>query len=195
MLFPIAYFPSILYLKTWCQYSGNAVIDLHEHWIKQSIRNRCEILGSSGVQSLVIPIRHEKGKQGIEHIRVDDSKKWRKSHWKSIITAYGNSSYFEHYALEIEGCIFLESELLYEINLRILEIFTSLWGLPESWNVSKHFSPYTENDLRLYNWLDKNYDHESYSQVFQERKNFLNNASSLDLLCCEGPLGRRVILN
>ena len=46
-LFPSAYFPSIGYLKLLNKFQ-DAQIDLHENFVKQSIRNRCEILSANG---------------------------------------------------------------------------------------------------------------------------------------------------
>ncbi|NBX38501.1 MAG: hypothetical protein EBR54_03680 [Flavobacteriia bacterium] len=195
MLFPTAYFPSIHYLKALCHSQEPVEIEVHEHWIKQTIRNRCEILGASGIQPLTVPICHEKGKQAMNDLRVDDSKNWRKTHWKSLVTAYGRSPYFEHYALEIEACIFAETDLLVEINFGILRTFKNLWDLPTTWKASDAFLPYFQQDHRLTNWLDKAVYHEAYYQVFQQQGTPIFNPSALDLLCCEGPIGRRIILN
>ena len=36
--------------------SGRAQIDLHEHYQKQSCRNRCDILSTGGPTTLVVPV-------------------------------------------------------------------------------------------------------------------------------------------
>ena len=96
MLFPTAYFPSIAYVQAMCKW-GEVTLDCHEHWVKQSIRNRCAILNAAGRQNLIIPIIHGATKTPVGQIQVDDTKKWRSHHWKSIHTAYGKSPYFEYY--------------------------------------------------------------------------------------------------
>lgn len=195
MLFPTAYFPSISYLKAMCVSNNVVLIDRHEHWIKQSIRNRCEILGSSGLHKLVVPICHKNGKQTLGSITVDDATKWRWNHWKSIKTAYGRSPYFEHYAFEIEACIFHDCERLIELNRQILTLFIHVWELPILTSESEEFIPYNDGDFRQKNWLTRHATHTSYQQVFQPRVATIYNASALDLLCCEGPLGRNIILS
>jgi hypothetical protein len=194
MLFPTAYFPSIHYLKSLCQ-SKEVVIDQHEHWIKQSIRNRCEILNASGLQKLVVPIIHEEGKQSLGSVRVDDAKKWRENHWKSIKTAYGKSPYFEYYKHEIEGCLFCLKTYLVSLNHSVLNLFIKAWELPIVLHVSNKFMPYSENDQRCKNWLLRTESHAKYQQVFQPKSAAIFNPSSLDLLCCEGPLGRKLLIN
>lgn len=194
MLFPTAYFPSILYLQNLCQ-RKEVVIDRHEHWIKQSIRNRCEILGSAGLQKLVVPIIHEAGKQSLESIRVDDAKKWRENHWKSIKTAYGRSPYFEHYQREIEGCLFNSEQHLVALNQNLLHFFIEAWELPIVPKLSCEFIPYSNNDERLKDWFIRTEIHANYQQVFQHKSATIFNPSALDLLCCEGPLGRKILVN
>lgn len=194
MLFPTAYFPSIYYLKSLCQ-GKKVYIDHHEHWIKQSIRNRCEILGAEGLQKLIVPICHEAGKQSLGSIRVDDAKKWRENHWKSIKTAYGRSPYFEHYQREIEASIFTSKQHLVALNSVILKLFVEAWDLPIRCQESENFQPYCNNDARLTDWFVKAEIHDAYQQVFQHKSQPIFNASALDLLCCEGPLGRKILVN
>ncbi|MFM7723386.1 MAG: WbqC family protein [Bacteroidota bacterium] len=194
MLFPTAYFPSINYLKSLCQ-CKKVHIDQHEHWIKQSIRNRCEILGAEGLQKLIVPICHEPGKQSLGSIRVDDAKRWRANHWKSIKTAYGRSPYFEHYQREIEACIFNDEQRLVALNEASLNLFINAWELPIETKKSLEFTPYSQNDQRLKDWLTRAETHVKYQQVFQPKSTLIFNPSALDLLCCEGPLGRKLLIN
>jgi hypothetical protein len=194
MLFPTAYFPSIEYLQLLCQ-QQEVFIDHHEHWIKQSVRNRCEILGSEGLQKLIVPICHEPGKQSLGSIRVDDAKKWRANHWKSIKTAYGHSPYFESYEREIEACLFNDEQRLVALNEASLNLFIKAWDLPIEPKKSLEFTPYSQNDQRLEDWLTRAETHAKYQQVFQPKSALIFNPSALDLLCCEGPLGRKLLIN
>ena len=58
-VFPCAYFPSISYLKLLYEFQP-CTIDLKENFVKQSIRNRCEILSANGRLKLIVPIQHNK---------------------------------------------------------------------------------------------------------------------------------------
>ena len=59
-VFPIAYFPSILYCREWFK-SENNLLEIHENFPKQTIRNRCEILTGNGILRLSVPVEHKSG--------------------------------------------------------------------------------------------------------------------------------------
>ena len=52
----IHYFPNLIYFASLIKYE-NFVIDTGENYIKQSFRNRTNILTSNGIQSLTIPVK------------------------------------------------------------------------------------------------------------------------------------------
>lgn len=192
-LFPIAYFPSIAYMQALCK-SENIILDIHEHWIKQSIRNRCEILTSNGVQKLVIPIVHNDQKQAIGTIEPDFSQPWQRTHWRTIQTAYKNSPYFEDYAWKIASFLEEFPKNLYEGNILFLNWIIEEWELPLSIKYSSSFSDYSEDDVRKVDWCNRDIKCIPYQQVFSYGKPFCGNLSVLDLLFNEGPLGRKWIL-
>ena len=193
MPFPTAFFPSISYLRALCAASDSA-IEHHENWIKQSIRNRCEVAGNEGIYPLIVPVLHSNQKQKVSEIRVDDAQKWRQKHWKSLQTMYGKSPYWEYYDLEIKQLLFFPSEFLTEINAQILAFFMEEWELPLSIKKTSEFIPYQQNDIRLHAWLQREETMKPYQQVFHEPSNFASNLSALDLLLCMGPLGRTYLL-
>lgn len=193
MPFPTAYFPSISYLRALCAASDPA-IEHHENWIKQSIRNRCEVAGNEGIYPLIVPVLHSNQKQKVSEIRVDDTQKWRQKHWKSLQTMYGKSPYWEYYDLEINNLLFFPSEFLTEINAQILSFFITQWDLPLSIHKTSEFTPYHQKDARLHAWLEREETMKAYQQVFHEPSNFTSNLSALDLLLCMGPMGRTYLL-
>jgi hypothetical protein len=193
MPFPTAFFPSISYLRALCAASDSA-IEHHENWIKQSIRNRCEVAGNEGIYPLIVPVLHSNQKQKVSEIRVDDAQKWRQKHWKSLQTMYGKSPYWEYYDLEINNLLFFPSEFLTEINEQILSFFITQWDLPLRINKTSEFTPYQQNDARLHSWLERKETMKAYQQVFHAPSNFASNLSALDLLLCMGPMGRTYLL-
>lgn len=193
MIFPTAYFPSIYYVRELCTHQ-HVVIDLHEHWIKQSIRNRCEILTAEGIHKLIVPITHREQKQGIAEITVCEDSAWEIKHWRAIKSAYGNAPYFEAYAREIESILMNRPTSLWKLNHEILALFIEAWDLPLHVEYTNEFIPYIEKDLRRSLWMERK-DFSEYQQVFSYNKPFSNNLSALDLLMCEGPLGRLYIMD
>ena len=75
--------------------SGRAQIDLHEHYQKQSCRNRCDILSTGGPTTLVVPVCRPSGERvPVRDIRIDRTKKWRHQHFQALVSAYRRSPYF-----------------------------------------------------------------------------------------------------
>jgi len=193
MLFPVAYAPSIRYLQDLVK-AQHVIWDIHEHWIKQTIRNRCEIAASDGKLSLVIPIKHVQNKQALGAIEVDDKQPWRRNHWRTLKTCYQNAPYFQDYAFELEGIFESKTRHLVAFNHSILQVFQEAWDLPLRLDWSMEFNPYTKDDLRLEDWFERKEHMPRYYQVFQIQKPFIPNLSCFDLLFNEGPLGRNWIL-
>ena len=57
ILLDTQYLPNIEYMATAIQF-GHLLWEQHEHYAKQSYRNRCRILTAQGPMDLVIPVRH-----------------------------------------------------------------------------------------------------------------------------------------
>ena len=91
------YFPSISYF--WLIDSADEIIiDIHEHFEKQSFRNRTIINGANGPLNLSIPIQHHSPKMIISEVNVDFKQKWVNAHWRTIQSAYGKAPFFDFYA-------------------------------------------------------------------------------------------------
>ena len=74
------------------------IIDQDEHYVKQTIRNRCTIAMPDGPQHLVIPVEAASSHVPIRDIRISEHGNWRHHHWNALRTAYGKSPFFEYYA-------------------------------------------------------------------------------------------------
>ena len=59
-LAPISYYAILLK-------QNNSMIEYHEHFIKKSIRNRCDIMNTNGRLSLSIPINSKKKSQTLKY--------------------------------------------------------------------------------------------------------------------------------
>lgn len=194
-LLPIAYFPSIHYLKVYLS-KQNSVLEIHENFIKQSIRNRCEILTGNGVLRLSVPIVHASGmKIKTKDILIDHEKKWQRNHWRAIKSAYASAPFFEDYEQAIYELIFAKDEFLIDKNKRILEFLFSVLEIDETIRYSIDFKINAEYDYRKTDFLNHAYQVKEYQQVFSYGKTFTANLSILDLLMNEGPLMRKWILS
>lgn len=187
------YLPSIEYfcaLKTF----NEVIFEKHEHFVKQSFRNRCYINTAHGKAMLSVPLTEKHGNVLIKDIRIDYAQKWQNNQWRTIESAYSNAPYFEHYAGEIHKAIYKSYSFLFDLNLDLLSFcLQSLkWNLSRSESVSWENGSLEETiDLRSAISAKKHhssrsfYSHVPYYQVFGNQ--FVENLSLIDLLFCEGP--------
>lgn len=82
ILLSTAYLPSVFYLKQILQYD-TIIIEKNENFIKQTYRNRCNIVSANGLISLSIPLIKQNNKELISE------KKYR-------IPKIGNNNIGEH---------------------------------------------------------------------------------------------------
>lgn len=186
--------------------SGEAVIDVGENYIKQSYRNRCEIMTANGVSSLVVPVLQPSGvKTPTKEIRVDNTKKWQHQHIQAIVSAYRNSPCFFCYEDEFAPVYNKKYDFLLDLNNDLLDITLRLLRTdirPTFTENSPIFEapPFAENDFRIsispkprLQRRDHLFIPPRYYQVFAEKFEFAPNLSILDLLCCEGPNGHALL--
>lgn len=187
-ILPAAYLPSVEYFA--CLVRGGCVVDLGEHFIKRSERNRTRILATDGVMELTVNVRNaNRPCQPVGNVRLDYSKRWQHQHWGALVASYKGSPYFDYYAEYFEPFYRNEYKLLADYNLRLLETICSLTqvGMPE---VSTSYIETTSGDWDLRPKQPQKspaFKAEPYVQVFSDRMPFAPNLSVIDLLFAEGP--------
>lgn len=197
-LFPTAYFGSIAYFRELLRFS-EVSIEVHETFPKQTFRNRCNVLTAQGEQRLTVPVIKPDGSRSVtKDILISEQQDWRNLHWRTIFSAYGSAPYFEHYARDIEALIFRKEERLVDLNKAITETVVRLFDAEITLDMSSSFTKAVappENDFR-----DRSFDEASdknmipYTQVLFTPSAFVSNLSILDLLFCEGPMGRKQLI-
>ena len=175
---------------------GEAVIDVGEHYVKQTCRNRAEILTADGV--MVLTVNVVKGsslrKKAVAAMEVAYSKRWQHQHRVAIESAYRSSPYYDYYADRFAKLYDREWRYLVELNYATLETVCSILKCPVP-RISENYIIATESDIDL---RDKKRDSafaaEPYIQVFSDRLPFTPNLSIFDLVMCEGPAANDILL-
>jgi hypothetical protein len=196
LLLPTAYFPPVSYLKNLL--NEDAVqIEGHEHYVKQSIRNRCEIFGANGRLRLTVPVEHNnRWRLPIKEIRLRNDEPWKRLHLKSIRSAYGKSPFFEYYEEELEKTFEVEHTFLFEWNYATLQLLLKWLKVEKEISFTDDFLPYSDEswDARMIfdrseNEIENNsrIKHAAYYQVFESRHGFQSNLSCMDLIFNTGP--------
>ena len=194
-ILPVAYMPSVEYVARLLR--EESVVDLGEHYIKRSQRNRAQILSANGVMSLTVNVENaNRPRQMIKDVRIDYSKRWQHQHWVSIMSAYKSSPYFDHYAHMLELFYKREWRYLVDYNMEYLSTLLRLLGVDDKVNISEKYVAAREGDidLRPKHNEGSTFVAEPYFQVFSDRMPFVANLSILDLLLCEGPQAVSAVL-
>lgn len=185
-ILPAAYLPSISLFAALLR--GDAVIDIGEHFVKRSERNRARIIASDGVMELSAQVAHaNRPRQPMHTVRLDYSKRWQHQHWGALTAAYKASPFFDHYAPLLEPFYTREYPSLADFNLALIEVLCRAAGLPMP-PVSREYVVAVEGDLDLRPKAKGSaFYTEPYIQVFADRQPFAANLSFVDLLFAEGP--------
>jgi len=190
-VFPVAYFGPIAYYREFVN-SNSPIIEVKEHFVKQTIRSRCEVLGPNGKQLLSIPVEKINGNKTSmdELVIVEDG--WRKIHWKSIETAYSSAAHFDYYGMEVKELIEAPISNLVEFNRAIHDRVLSWLDFPDfPYECSSEYILNPSKDFRKVKLdTDSEFKHANYYQVFNDRPACLQNLSILDLIFNEGPMAR-----
>src|SRR5271154_2541688 len=97
------YFPATIFYKNlYC--CSNIVFDQYESYQKMSFRNRCIIAGANGTITLSIPLQDGRSQKTLmKDVRIAGTGKWQGDHWKSIVSCYNKSPWFEFYKDELQA--------------------------------------------------------------------------------------------
>lgn len=193
------YLPSIAYFAALTSYQ-EVILEKHEHYIKQTYRNRCYINTCSGRVMLVVPLTSSRSKIPYCQAEIDYSQKWLNNHWRTIQSAYGKAPFFEYYSDALYKVLWKRHQFIHDLNVDLLSLCLK-WL---NWNTTITETTLYEKvpgkpaiDLR--NALNPKKNTGSninvfpirYSQVFGSK--FVPGLSLIDLIFCTGPEATRYV--
>lgn len=193
-VFPTAYFGSIAYFRELVR-AQKVLLEAKEHFVKQSIRTRCDILVSNGLRYLSVPVIKKNGnKTAMEDIEISYTDNWQNDHWRTIASAYSSAPFFEHYGEEVKALIFLNEENLLRLNEKIIKTILAWLSIDLVTMESNTEFVQSDSDFRAFPFDDR-LNTKKYTQVFEAENGFIPNLSILDLIMNEGPMARRWLLS
>ena len=168
------------------------MMERHEHYNKQSYRNRCSIYSANGLLDLVVPVaRGNEPKIPITEVEISYDTLWQKQHFKAIESAYRRSPFYEHYIDDLMMFFNRRHRYLYDFNMQIMRKVCSLINISPHIRESNEFLTSGEGIVDLRNKIHPKItcttDTPRYTQVFAEKWGFKPNLSILDLLFNVGP--------
>ena len=177
-------------------HSNGCWMEQHDHFIKQTYRNRCVIATTNGLQALTVPIERFEGAHcAMLNIRISDHGSWRHLHWNALQSAYGESPFFEFYADDIRPFFERRWEFLVDFNMEITQKMCELLDIQPHIMLTDAYVSAEEGGVTDYrdairpkNPLpDDSFQPRRYYQVYEQKHGFQPNLSILDLLFNEGP--------
>lgn len=185
VLLSTAYLPNVYYLSQVIHHD-KIILEKYEHFIKQTYRNRCEIVSANGKLSLSIPLIKQADKELISDKKISYAEDWQKQHWRAISSAYKNSPYFEFFEDEFKPFYENKYELLFDYNTQLLQTILNILRIKKEIEFTQNFEIAPNNiiDLRCLSGLTNlNVPFiMPYYQVFADKLGFTENVSCLDAL-------------
>jgi hypothetical protein len=185
------YFPNVSHFVAMAN-ASEIVFEVDDNFLKQTYRNRCYIYGANGKLALNIPVIHsQKNRQKYKDVKVFNVENWQSNHWKSLLSAYRTSPFFEYYEDELQPLFTLKADFILDFNLKCMEVICDCLQLELNSSKTETYQKNIENqaDFRylVYAKNETLQNFEPYTQVFNSKHGYIPNLSILDLLFNEGP--------
>lgn len=185
ILLSSAYLPDLTYLSEVLN-ANTIFIEQQEHFVKQTHRNRCDILTSNGKLTLSIPLVKNGEKELICNKRISYAENWQHQHWRSITSAYKSSPYFEFFEDEFKPFYTNKFDLLIDFNTQLLQVVLHILRIKKEMVFTNEFvlNPINSKDLREYgqSLLHQKLNQTPYYQIFADKLGFIPQASCMDAL-------------
>ena len=201
LLIEMHYLPCIQYF-VYLNSFEKIIIDPNDNYIKQTYRNRCRINGANKIENLIIPVQNVSSQKSLTNeVKIDYQQKWLNSHIRAIKSAYGKAPFFEYYADEIFEIFNKKTERLFDLNrslltkcLDIIELKINIEYSEDSSNLDRSGLFDARNEINPKIMIDNHhlFFPVEYFQVFGN--NFVGNLSIIDLIFCEGPQAKEILV-
>ncbi|MCC6252919.1 MAG: WbqC family protein [Bacteroidia bacterium] len=172
---PVSYYAALLKCP-------KIFIDIYEHFIKQTIRNRCVIAAANGKLVLTIPLVHRRNNMPTHEVSISYGNNWQRHHLKSLESAYRSSPFFDYYYDDLVEIYKQQPEKLFQWNNILNEQFIQWIGI----NTEKYYTTTYQKvyeGMNDYRGLNFEFYHKlPYNQVFEDRFGFISDLSIYDLL-------------
>ena len=185
------YFPNIAHFVAMVK-AENVVFEIDDNFLKQTYRNRTYIYGANGKLTLNIPVVHsQKNRQKYRDVKIFNEEKWQSLHWKSLLSAYRTSPFFEYYEDELQPLFHTKADYILDFNLKCFNVICDCLQLELNTSKTETYKN-TVEDTSDFRYLvnakkEQRQPFENYTQVFNNKHGFIPNLSILDLLFNEGP--------
>ena len=206
VLSELHYLPSIAFFQQLLP-ADSLLLDAHEHYHKQTYRNRCLVLTAQGPQPLTVPVLDGNRSEKIRtsEIEIDYRQNWPHRHFRTLQTAYNASPYFGYYADYLQDIYAQKPIRLWDLNLAMLHLLLRCLRWPLPIDFTTEYLALADSSSSTPSFIDRrdvltpklapraaepdSTSQRPYSQVFGP--GFVSGLSVLDLLFMQGPAAGR----
>ena len=178
IVLPCCYLAPVSHYSALFRAKEGVLLEVNDHYRKQTLRNRCMIDSPQGVLPLSIPVEKPAPHALMRDIRISDHGNWRHLHWNALLSSYRQSPFFEYYADDFAPFYEKKWEFLADFNEDLLRLICSLIDIDTPISRTTAYA----GELPEFPQVEK-----PYYQVYQMKHGFLSILSVLDLLCNMGP--------
>lgn len=191
-IFPLFYLPPVSYFGALKDHDFHFLIEKHEHFPKQTYRNRAEIASPNGTLVLTLPvIKGSKNHTPVKDVKISYDNRWQRLHWLSLQTCYRSAAYFEFYEDSLATFYEKRYTFLFDFNLELLHwLFTQMKIHPAYDLTVSYEKEIAEGEDYRDHFTKKSASQRAmkpYFQVFSDRNAFISDLSVADLLFNQGP--------
>ena len=116
------YFGSVEHYRLLARYK-RVIVDIGEHYVRQSYRTRTGIVGPNGRQDLSVQVMHDHGRKiHMRDMRLSHAETWPQQHLHAIRSAYGQTPWFIHYIDEIEAVVMKRYDRLVDLHMATITL-------------------------------------------------------------------------
>lgn len=172
--------------------------------MRQSYRNRYNIMVANGILPLTVPV--VKPLKNMTHTKdalVSYDTPWQTNHWRSIVSAYGRTPFFEFYADDYEPHFNKQYKYLWDYNLSLMSVVADQLGISSDIVFTNNYDGVLLDGCDLRDMIhpkrdwqeDTSFFPQSYHQVFDDKRGFCPNLSIIDMIFNVGPDSAQLLRN
>jgi len=176
------------------------MFEIHQHFTKQTYKNRSYLLTANGVRALSVPVSYS-NRTALKEVKIDYRQSWMRDHWGALYSAYGKAPFFEFFADYFHRIWEKKQSFLLDLNMEMMTMCLKILQIDIKINFTDTYKKEPETsfiDLREY-FLPKVpykergiYRPYNYPQAFGNE--FVPNLSLVDLLMNEGTHALNVLV-
>ncbi|WP_341225005.1 WbqC family protein [uncultured Arcticibacterium sp.] len=191
MFFTPNFLPSVAYFQKIME-TDSININMEDVYVKQTYRNRAQILGANKVENLIVPVNASSKVTPSKDVRIENISQWQRTQLRTIEAAYKSSAFYQFY--DYLMIPLFEKDYNFLIDLQIDSLTFCLKALQLKKTICQA-TPNTNSDVIdiKSKVLPEKHHFEPYLQNFGNE--FVPNLSIIDLLFCKGPEAYRYLRN